>query len=157
MQKTFTVTLGVTLSVLLCAIASTLVGAQAAQSKAEQEIRQNAAAYEKAMFNRDADALSAMMADDMFISDGNGNLIPKARFIENVKANPNQGKYDDYRFEDMVIHVYGDTAVLNLIIVSKGRSKNGEFNTRTRSTSMVVKKQGRWQIVAFHNSVSKPA
>ncbi|NOT64064.1 MAG: nuclear transport factor 2 family protein [Acidobacteria bacterium] len=157
MQRQIAITLGMALNVLLLAGASTPAYAQAAQSKAEQEIKQRAVDYEKAMLNRDADALAAMMADDMFISDGNGNLIPKSRFIENVKANPNQGKYDDYHFEEMVIHVYGDTAVLNLIIVSKGSSKNGAFNTRTRSTSMVVKKQGRWQIVAFHNSVSKPA
>ena len=126
-----------------------------ADTKAEQEIKQRAAEYEKAMLNRDADALSRMLADELLISDGNGAVFGKARFLEGTKANTNQVKYDDYHFEEMVINVYGNTAVLNLITVSKGRHKNGEFSGRARTTAMVVKQKGQWQVVAFHNSTIK--
>ena len=126
-----------------------------ADAKAEQEIKQRAAEYEKAMLNRDADALSRMLADELIISDGNGAVFGKARFLEGMRANPNQAKNDDYHFEDVMINVYGNAAVLNLVIVAKGRSKNGEFSGRTRSTSMVVKQKGQWQVVAFHNSTIK--
>lgn len=126
-----------------------------ADAKAEQEIKQRSAEYGKAMLNLDADALSRMLADEVFISESNGAVSNKADFLARLRANPNQGKYDDYHFEDMVINVYGNTAVLNLVIVSKGRSKNGEFSGRARSTAMVVKQKGQWQVVAFHNSTIK--
>ncbi len=126
-----------------------------ADAKAEQEIKQRAAEYEKAMLNRDADALSRMLAEELLISDGNGAVYGKAPFLEATKAIPNQVKYDDYHFEEMVMNVYGNTALLNLITVSKGRHKNGEFSGRARTTAMVVKQKGQCQVVAFHNSTIK--
>ncbi len=126
-----------------------------ADAKAEQELKQKAAEYEKAMRQRDAAALAPLLAEELIVTEGNGTVYGKARLLESLKANANQSQYDDYHFEEMTTNVYGNTAVTNLVVVMKGRSKNGEFNGRMRSTAMAVKQKGQWQIVAFHNSTPK--
>lgn len=149
------------LIVLLTAAAFTAVAQtpakakSGADAKAEQEIKQKAAEYEKAMRQRDADALAPLLADELIVSEGNGNTYGKAQLLQGLKANTNQSQYDDYHFEEMTTNVYRDSAVVNLVVVMKGRSKNGEFNGRMRSTSMVVKQKGQWKVVAFHNSTPK--
>ena len=126
-----------------------------ADAKAEQEIRQMADDYAKAIRNINADALASMLTEDFIISDGNGALSDKAKFLASIRARVGQWQYDDYHFEDILIHVYGNAAVLNLVIVSKGSTKNGPFNSRLRATGIIVKQKGQWQAVATHISTIK--
>ena len=142
---------------LLIAILATSATFAAAQtpSKAEQEIKQFAEEYAKAMVNIDADALAQLLSDDLIISDNNGNLSDKANFLASIRARVGQFKYDDYHFEDMVIHTYGNAAAINLVIVSKGSAKNGPFDSRLSGTGMFVKQKGQWQAVAIHTSTIK--
>ncbi|NOT59127.1 MAG: nuclear transport factor 2 family protein [Acidobacteria bacterium] len=54
-----------------------------ADAKAEQEIRQLANEYAKAMKNLNADALASMLTEEMILSDGNGAVSDKAKMLEN--------------------------------------------------------------------------
>jgi len=127
-----------------------------ADARAEQDIKKLADEYRANMLNRNVDALARLYAEDMIITGNNGQARSKASYIEALKANSNKIKYDSWEIENMVIHIYGNTAVSNQIVVAKGRDKNGEFNTQSRSTATYVKLQDRWQIVAVHISTVKP-
>ncbi len=142
------------LLLVILATSATFAAAQT-PSKAEQELKQFLEKYAKAQFNLDADTMASMLSDDLILSDGNGNVSDKAKSLASIRANVRQGQYDDYHYEDVVIHVYGNAAAINLVIVSKGSTKNGPFNSRGRGTGMFVKQKGQWQAVAIHTSTIK--
>jgi ketosteroid isomerase-like protein len=126
-----------------------------ADAKAETEIKQMADAYAKAMKNLNVDALASMLTENTMVSDNNGALGDKAKYLAALRARVGQGQYDDYHFEDIVIHLYGNAAVINLIVVSKGSSKNGPFNSRSRGTGTFVKQKGQWLVASIHTSSIK--
>ncbi len=84
-----------------------------------------------------------------------GGAVKTDGAAEFFRANVRQGKYDDYHYEDIVIHTYGNAAAINLVIVSKGSAKNGPFDSRLSGTGMFVKQKGQWQVAAIHNSTIK--
>lgn len=146
--------------IALCIAATALVPAQpptksGANAKAEQEVRQMLDEYAKATKNINADALASMLTDDLIISNSDGTLGSKAKFMAAVRANVNQNQFDDYHYENIVIHVYGNVAAVHLIIASKGSTKNGPFDSRQHGTGMIVKQKGKWQAAAIHTSTIK--
>jgi ketosteroid isomerase-like protein len=122
----------------------------AADAKAEQEIRQDLVKQQEASLKRDADFYDKLYAPEYFQVTNTGQIRTKAEFLEGMRKNTNEVKLDKYFFEDVKIRMYGNTAIIDFIIVSQGHNKMGEFNTRGRATSVRVKMDGRWRVVSSH-------
>jgi len=115
-----------------------------------QELIGVAHAWDRAMISNDADAIGRYMADDWTIIGPDGNVMDKPAFLALVKS----GKltHDVMTSEDLIVRVYGDTAV----VLSRGESggvyDGHPFHAVERVSCVFVKEAGNWLCVLTHLS-----
>jgi hypothetical protein len=89
-------------------------------------------------------------ADDLVYTGASGAQHTKAEIVKSVRedaAKPKDPSKPDSTFEaqDIVVHQYGDLAVLAFRLVQHEGDKMNYF----RNTGTLVKREGRWQVVAW--------
>jgi uncharacterized protein (TIGR02246 family) len=118
--------------------------------RAEQQVMALNNAWAHAITKGDAAALSRILADDVIVTSGNGEIRNKAAEIKD-SAGPPDPEFvwtRSFTTEDVRVRIYRDAALVT------GRAKWGfryrgqEVNQERRYTHMYVKQQGQWRIVA---------
>jgi hypothetical protein len=61
-------------------------------------------------------------------------------------------KYTSAVNDEFTVHIYENAAVLNYRSTVKGQFKGNDVSGQYRMTDMWVKRDGRWQCVAAHQS-----
>jgi len=116
----------------------------------EKELRGLERQWLDAYIKHDAEAMARIEADDFTITYPDGSVRTKAEEVEAQKkaarqpADPSQASAT----EDEHIRVYGNTAVLTGVFVSKGGRQNPNAVFRSRYTDVYVRRGGVWQVVA---------
>jgi ketosteroid isomerase-like protein len=90
-------------------------------------------------------------ADDLIYTRSAGVTITKADILKSVEEPP---KPDDpkttYDADDVIVHPYGNMAVLNFRLIQHTTEKDGKTETHYyRNTGTFLKRNGRWQVVAW--------
>jgi ketosteroid isomerase-like protein len=101
--------------------------------------------WSAAIVKNDAHAIEQFMSDDWVIIGPEGNVIERSRFLEVIKSG--DLTHESMESDDWHVRVYGDTALVTSEAKSKGKYKGQVFETHERSTSVYVRKEGRWQCV----------
>jgi ketosteroid isomerase-like protein len=87
-------------------------------------------------------------ADDATIVHGNGKLFTKDQDIADLKSGTL--KYESIDVLEKKVHVYGDTAVVHLLITFKGSLSGQPFPPiNLRRTVVWVNQKGNWKVVAW--------
>jgi ketosteroid isomerase-like protein len=87
-------------------------------------------------------------ADDATIVHGNGKLFTKDQDIADLKSGAI--KYEAIDVREKTIHVYGDTAVVHLLLTFKGSLSGKPFGPiNLRRTVVWVNQKGSWKVVAW--------
>lgn len=112
---------------------------------AEQQLQQTARDWDEAILTNEAALVSAFMTDDWVIVGADG-VTNKTAFLQSIQSGMlTHNRMDS---EEMIIKVYGDTAV----VISKGTSAGTfdkmEFSFYEWSTSTFIKQDSRWLCVA---------
>lgn len=116
-------------------------------SPAQQEVLNVRIALREAAQERDMTAWSRYVADDCIFSTDDGALKTKAQFIEHGKKTPFE--YDhSVNPRDYVIHVYGNTAVINFRVTVHEQFTDADIISEQRQTETYVKQDGSWLLVA---------
>ena len=127
------------------ALAQTSDKKAAPSSKAEQEVNKVSDEIIEALGRTDVAAIDRLFADDYIVTQSFG-LTSKAQLLDAWKSG--SLKYTSCSDKDRSVRVYGDTAVTTGILTLKGQNPNGDFSVYARTTSVWVKQQGRWRLVA---------
>jgi hypothetical protein len=137
------------LLVALCLSASTICAQdQPKFSPAQQEVLDVRKARVEAGKRRDG-SWSRYVADDCIFSDDDGNLTTKAKMIDHDKTYNWPIEYDhSVNFRDYIVHVYGNTAVINLRFTVHEQFTDSDIITEMRGTETYVKQDGSWLLVA---------
>jgi uncharacterized protein DUF4440/uncharacterized protein DUF3471 len=132
----------------LCLSAGTLRAQdQPKFSPAQQEVLNVRNALRETALRRDMAAWSRYVADDCIFSTDDGTLATKAQFMEhNQKLPPEYDHSTNPR--DYVIHVYGDTAVINFRLTGHEQFTDADIISEERQTETYVKQNGSWLLVA---------
>ena len=106
-------------------------------------------AWAEAFKNRDRSVLSEVLADDFVFTDDEGNLYDKAKYIAAVM---DVIQVTSYTVDDMTVRVYGDSGVvvgrwMGTMSID-GKDASGAF----RFTDILVRRDGRWQVVASQDT-----
>ena len=94
----------------------------------------------------DTAALERIWADDFTFTNSSGEVQTKAQRLAEIKSG--ELKFESISIDDVQVRVYGDTAVVTGRGTVKGQRRGQDLTGQSRSTSVSVKKQGRWQVVA---------
>ena len=115
-----------------------------ANSKAEQEIRQVEGKRREALLRSNTTALDEIFADDYIVTNQSGQVQTKAQMMSALKSGAL--KFESVVEDDVSVRVYGRAAV----VTGRATSKHeGRDTTQVRFTRVYVKRQGRWQAVAY--------
>ncbi len=117
-------------------------------SPAQQEVLDAYKARVEAAEKRDYATYSRLVADDCIFSDDDGVLDtnPKAHIMEHWKL---PLAYDHgVNRRDYVVHVYGNTAVLNYRVTGHEQFTDTDLISEMRETETYVKQNGSWLLVA---------
>lgn len=118
---------------------------QKTNSKVEQELKNLERQWEEALMRRDAAMLDRLMADDYVLTTVRGEVVNKARVLEEIKSANVTAKVQN---TDPAVRVYGDTAVVTGLVSISGRFNNQDVSTQSRYMKIYVKREGSWQVVA---------
>jgi ketosteroid isomerase-like protein len=127
----------------------------------EQEVRDAFSQFADAFVKADTVMLRSMLADDYVHTNANGGVLDKTRWLafaknrhEDLKSE--KVRIDTYRNDDLRVRVYGNTAVVTGLNTTIGYRDGKEWKLNLRITNVWVKRHGRWQRVAFHDSNVAP-
>jgi len=112
----------------------------------EQAVRQVEDQITAALAHNDADALSKLWAPEYMFINPAGIVIAGPQRLAMLRSG--ELKVDTYTRDDESIHVYGTTAVV-MYRSTVGAQRNGQdISSRRRVMTILVKRDGRWQVVA---------
>ncbi|NUM78713.1 nuclear transport factor 2 family protein [candidate division KSB1 bacterium] len=140
-----------------CGLAQTRSHTPNENSQNEQEVRDAFSQFADAFVKADTVVLRAMLADDYVHTNANGGVLDKTRWLAFAKTRhedlkSGKVKIDTYRNDDLRIRVYGETAVVTGLNTTIGIRDGKEWKMHLRFTNIWVKREARWQRVAFHDS-----
>ena len=122
------------------------------QSQSEAEILAAGDKLDEAFMKSDPAALALLLADEFISTNHEGVVNNKAQTIAHLN-NPNV-KLESIGSDgkEMRLRVYGDMAVETGRFTAKGTNRGRPFTEIERYTTIWIKRDGRWQIVADHVS-----
>jgi uncharacterized protein (TIGR02246 family) len=103
-----------------------------------------------AMLHRDAEALAAILSDDLTYTHSSGQLETKAQFLESIRNGTIQ--YKAILPEALDVRTYGDTAVVTGKGTFKVRMQGEDRSLQLRFTDVYVRRGGTWQMVAWQST-----
>ena len=107
----------------------------------------------EASLRRDADFSQRTLADDYVAISPLGTVTTKQDTLSVRKSG--QLRYDTINVSDMVVRVYGDTAVVTARAEVKGHQLGEDFSGPYRYTRVWVRRSGHWQTVSYQATVTQ--
>ena len=108
-------------------------------------------AWNQAELHNDGAAVELLLADDFVMTVAEGTVLNKAQIVASVKDKSYHP--DVLQSTDVVVHSYGNTAIVTGAYHEKGVDKGKPWERRGRFTDTWIYMNGRWQCVASHFSV----
>jgi ketosteroid isomerase-like protein len=107
----------------------------------------------EASLRRDVEFSQRNLAEDYVAITPLGQVTTKQDTVSARKSG--QLKYDTINVTDMVVRVYGDTAVVTARADVKGHQLGEDFSGPYRYTRVWVRRNGRWQTVSYQATVTQ--
>jgi ketosteroid isomerase-like protein len=107
----------------------------------------------EASIRRDADFSQRTLAEDYVAITPLGQVTTKQDTVSARKSG--QLRYDTINVSDMVVRVYGDTAVVTARAEVKGHQLGEDFSGPYRYTRVWVRRTGHWQAVSYQATVTQ--
>ena len=107
----------------------------------------------EASLHRDADFPTRTLAEDYVAITPLGQVTTKQDAIAARRSG--QLRYESMNITDMVVRLYGDTAVVTARADVKGRQLGEDFSGPYRYTRIWVRRNGRWQTVSYQATVTQ--
>ncbi len=112
----------------------------------ERELRRLVAAWDAALARRDTKTLERILSDDFTFTGMDGRMVERAKYLVGFRTST--AVYDLVTSSDVVVRLYGNTAIVAAYGEAKGKSGDEPFNVQYRYTDVWVKRRGQWQAVA---------
>lgn len=107
-------------------------------------------AWGNALLKKDVAGFSRCLADEWVLITSDGSRVTKAVALADLKSGAL--KIDSFRLDDVTVRLYGNTAVVRGLITEKSKLRDKDTSGKSRFTDVFVKRDGRWQAVASHES-----
>jgi ketosteroid isomerase-like protein len=107
----------------------------------------------EASLRRDAEFSLRTLAEDYVAITPLGQVTTKQETISARRSG--QLRYESMNVTDMVVRLYGDTAVVTARADVKGHQLGEDFSGPYRYTRIWVRRNGRWQTVSYQATVTQ--
>ncbi len=141
-----------TLGILLSAV--WLIPAQDSQESSSGDksmVLALESAWNQAELHHDANAVSAILAENFISVDHHGTLLTRAKYLADLK-DPSY-KPEEISNTDTSVYLYGDTAIVTSAYRTRGTDDGKPFTHRGRFTDTWIKRDGKWQCIADQETI----
>jgi ketosteroid isomerase-like protein len=114
---------------------------QAAAKQVEQLVRD----FLEAVPKNDPKVFEEFFADDVIYTRSAGVTVTKADILKNINVRETNEPEATYDADDFTIHPYGSMAVVNFRLIQHNGNRTNYF----RNTGTFLKRNGKWQAVAW--------
>jgi ketosteroid isomerase-like protein len=137
---------------LLCLLSLSLaVGQQESKtSGVEDQIKKQETNWAQATIKEGAAAVDQYEAADIVTTDPSGRVTDRAQ--DKTDLSSNDLKFQSMELSDVIVHVYGNTAVAAGTNTLSGTYKGQDISGKYRFTDTWVKRNGKWQVVASQST-----
>jgi len=108
-------------------------------------------AWNHAELTNDANAVQLLLADDFIMTTAEGELYNKAQFVASVRDKSYQP--EALQSSNMVVHSFGNTAIVTGAYYEKGTDKGKPWERRGRFTDTWIFMNNHWQCAASQFSI----
>ena len=140
---------GVPLAIVLLTLALT---ASAQDTKASPTARQLSSLLNQfldAAGRGDRAVFDRFFADDVIYTRSAGVTVDKAEIMKNIDRREDAGAKNTYSADDVTIHDYGTTALVNFRLTARSEKGNKTETSHYRYTATFLKRNRQWQVVAW--------
>ena len=110
-------------------------------------------AWDQAEQNKDATALTGLLADNLVYVDYDGSVSNKQEFLDSVKSGNVTSEQINNEGVSVRLYSNNSVAVSTGIYRDKGVEKGKPFQRRGRFTNVWIKQNGAWQCVASQSTL----
>ena len=141
-------------TVLSVTILVLCISALAAGPKAERDLKQQAAlidaerAWTDTYKTHDMKVIQQLAADDFVFTDEQGSFMDKQAYVKSLSDVQVQG----YTMTDLQAFIYGNTGVVTGLWTGQYTIGGKDASGSSRFTDTFVRHDGRWYLVASHDS-----
>ncbi|MBX7170845.1 MAG: nuclear transport factor 2 family protein [Pyrinomonadaceae bacterium] len=138
--------------VIAILVANSIVFAQKAVNNKSDEkaVKQVIDLFTDGFAHNDIDKLESILAEDYFFSNPGGIVLSREQRLNDQRTG--DVVYDSFAIDELKIYFYEKTALANFRTIVKGRNRGKDIAGNYRVTLVLVKKNGKWQIVAQHST-----
>ena len=104
--------------------------------------------WNQAQVNHDATAMGSMLHPDFVLTDFDGTVMAKPKFLASIRDVSNKVTLEVS--DDMKLHRYGDTVIVTGATHEKGKQNGKSYEHYGRFTDTWVKHNDGWICVASH-------
>jgi ketosteroid isomerase-like protein len=129
------------------------------ERRSEGEVRELEGQLARAVVRGDRAFFERVLADDFTHTSHSGAFKTRAQWLAEARASDRAEakvaatRYEAMEVDDLAVRVYGDTAVVTGRTTPRGRNAKGQpIAGQYRFLRVWVKRQGRWQAVAFQGT-----
>jgi ketosteroid isomerase-like protein len=105
----------------------------------------------------DKEVLKGFFADDVIYTGSTGIRMDKAAVMKSIGAIAANGAKVSYQAQDIAVQPYDDTVIVNFQMVVDDEDKGKREKTYFRNTGTFLKRNGKWQVVAWQATKAPPA
>ena len=100
--------------------------------------------WDEAIAANDVEQMGTYM-DDSWVIVGPGGITSRENFLESIRSGDLQHNKMD--FEDVRAEIYGDTGIVTSKGISAGNYKGNAFSSNEWTTSVYIRKDGKWTCI----------
>ncbi len=89
-------------------------------------------------------------ADDVIYTRSAGVTVDKEEILKNIDVRAATEPQATFDADGFIVHPYGDTAVVNFRLIMHNPNHRGIATMYFRNTGIFLKRNGKWQAVAWH-------
>jgi|SRR5205085_8415593 len=104
----------------------------------------------------DKQVFEDFFADDVIYTRSTGVTVNKAEIIKNIGVRAANEPATTFEADNITVHPYGDMAVVNFRLVIHSDNKGKTETTYNRNTGTFLKRNGKWQVVAWQSTKTPP-
>ena len=97
----------------------------------------------------DPKVFQEFFADDVIYTRAAGVTVTKADILKNIDVRATNDPQATFEADDFTVHPYGDVAVVNFRLIMHNTEDGKPTTAYFRNTGTFMKKNGKWQAVAW--------
>lgn len=105
----------------------------------------------------DQKVFDSFFADDVIYTGSSGSKMDKAAVMKSIGAHLANGSKVAYRADDITVHPYDNTVIVNFRMAVDDDDQGKHETLYFRNTGTFLRRNGRWQAVAWQATRVPPA